>query len=183
MLNKSKLRFGVFIIYFTISLLLPGTWKWIWVSNIPCIRQTNTTYLQTTISIFVQHGFRYVTILLLANFRVLTLFSLFTDDESISVLLHVSSHYERQNQSSKWRGIAHATVRHNVCHTVATVAALMLLVKPISVLVFISLLMNSVMQRNTASTCLVFQLFSQIQHLHKIKYTKIIGHFFIVYTS
>jgi hypothetical protein len=52
-------------------------------------------------TLFIQHGFRYVPILLLANLRVLKLFSLFTDDESISVLLHVSSHYERQNQSSK----------------------------------------------------------------------------------
>ena len=69
------------------------------------------------------------------------------------------------------------TVRHNIWHTVTTFASLMLLVKPISVLVFISLLMNSVMQCNTASTCLIFQLFSQIQQLHKIKYTKIIGHF------
>jgi len=114
--------------------------------------------------LFIQHGIRYVFVLLLANFRVLTLFSLFTDDESISILLHVSSHYERQNQSSKWRGIAHATVLHNNCHTVATNAAVMLLVKPISVLVFISLLMNSVMQCNTASTSLVFY---RLNFLHK----------------
>ena len=129
--------------------------------------------------LFIQRGFRYVSVLLLANVRVLTLFSLFTDDESISVLLHVSSHYERQNQSSKWRGIAHATLRHN-CHTVATNAALMLLVKSISVLVSIPLLMNRVMQCNTSSTSLVFQLFSQIQHLHKIKYTKKTGHFLLL---
>ena len=51
--------------------------------------------------LFIQNGIRYVFVLLLANFRVFTQFSLFTDDESISVLLHVSSHYERQNQSSK----------------------------------------------------------------------------------
>ena len=62
-----------------------------------------------------------------------------------------------------------STVRQNICHTVATFASLMLLVKPISVLVFISLLMNTVMQCNRASTCLIFQLFSQIQHLHKIE--------------
>jgi len=127
--------------------------------------------------IFIKYGFRFF-YFITWELRVLKLFPLFTDDESISVLLHVSSYYERQNQSSRGHGIAHATVRHNICHTVATFASLVLLVKPISVLVFISLLMNNVMQCNTASICLIFQLFSQIQHLHKIKYTDIIGHFY-----
>jgi hypothetical protein len=62
MQDESKFRFGIFLIFvshnynyvlhsmystnifFTISLLLPGTWKWISVSSIPCIRQTNNTY-------------------------------------------------------------------------------------------------------------------------------------------
>jgi hypothetical protein len=48
---------------------------------------------------------------------VLKLFSLFTDDESISVLLHVSSHYERQNQSSKGHGITHASLPQNLPHS------------------------------------------------------------------
>ena len=67
----------------------------------------STYYVADTICVFIalrlsiEHDSRYVTILLLANLRVLKLFSLFTDDESISVLLHVSSHHERQNPKSK----------------------------------------------------------------------------------